>query len=444
MTNRKEPAGKKDGPKPGQPGAGEVQTAAPSLEAGLGPEDTIRFLKKELEAARSELRISREEHEAAGARLHAANAQLRAVNEEYRGAAVRIEARAKELQGIDTELRGLNAELKARLDAASHANAELQNLMEAAGTGALFLDSSLRIERFTPKIAELLGIGPRDTGKPVTDLAERLNCPSLAADAQAVLGGRKIVECEIAGNGGRYLTRLLPLRTMNGGGQGVVCTFVDISAHAAAADTVKASEARLRLLLSELSHRVKNTLAVVQSMARQSFRGDVSREAGLEIFSNRLRALAEAHNAVAGGDWRGADLRELAARQLNAYAKPGGKTAILSGPAVSIPPGIATPLALVLHELATNALKYGALSSPAGSLRLEWGYIQRTAGRALQLTWRESGGPRVKPPPKEGFGSWLIQHGLPDAEVVLDYPPDGAVCTIVLPEESLKREGQGT
>jgi two-component system CheB/CheR fusion protein len=192
--------------------------------------------------------------------------------------------------------------------------------------------------------------------------------------------------------------------------------------------------------LSELSHRVKNTLAVVQSMARQSFRGDVSREDSLENFSNRLRALAEAHNVMANSDWQGADLRELASRQLNAYAKPDGKSVILSGPAMSIPPGVATPLALVLHELATNALKYGALSSPAGSLRLEWGNAQTAAGRVLRLTWRESGGPAVKPPPKEGFGSWLIQHGLPGAEVVLDYAPDGVACTITLPEESLKPE----
>ena len=122
--------------------------------------------------------------------------------------------------------------------------------------------------------------------------------------------------------------------------------------------------------------------------------GTVSREQGLENFSNRLRALAEAHTVLANGEWRGADLRELAARQFAAYAKADGKAVILEGPAVSIPPDIANPLALVLHELAANALKYGALSSPAGVLRLEWGFVQGAAGRVLQLTWRESGGPR--------------------------------------------------
>ena len=198
----------------------------------------------------------------------------------------------------------------------------------------------------------------------------------------AVISKAQIVEREIRCDGSRYLTRLLPYRTVDCGIEGVVCTFVDITARFKNEEALKASEARLRLLLSELSHRVKNTLAVVQSLARQSFRGDVSREQGLTNFSNRLRALAEAHNVLANSEWRGADLRELAARQLAAYAKADGKAVILEGPAVSIPPDIANPLALVLHELATNALKYGALSSPAGVLRLEWGFVQgRRAGR---------------------------------------------------------------
>lgn len=393
----------------------------------------IRLLKKELQAARLELRTRREEYEAA-------NGQLRALNGEYRMAAGQLEAAGLELQAINEELRGVNAELRAQLDGASRENAELQNLIEAAGIGALFLDRGLRIGRFTAKMAELPGIGPDVLGRPVADFAKKLDCPALAGDALAVLGEQKIVEREIRAGEGWYLTRLRPSRTMNGGGRGVLCTFVDITAHAEAREALKASEARLRLLLGELSHRVKNTLAVVQAMARQSFRGDVSREEGLENFSNRLRALAEAHNVMANGNWQGADLRELASRQLDAYARPGGEAAILSGPAVSIPPGLATPLALVLHELATNALKYGALSSPAGTLRLEWGDEQTAVGRVFRLSWRESGGPAVKPPPKEGFGSWLIQHGLPGADVALAYPPDGVVCTITLPEESLQME----
>ncbi len=141
---------------------------------------------------------------------------------------------------------------------------------------------------------------------------------------------------------------------------------------------------------------------------------------------------------MVSSDWRGADFRELAERQIGPYAKIDGKTVSLEGPPASLPPDIATPLALVLHELATNALKYGALSSPAGTLRLEWGFRPDGAGRDFQFTWRESGGPKVKRPSKEGFGSWLIQNGLPEATVELNYAPDGAVCAVTMHAENLK------
>ena len=439
MADCKESPGRKNGPGPARPGAADGSRTAMLAGSGQAPEDIIRLLKEELETANRELRIKAGQYETASEELRAANRQLRAINEEYRAAAAKLEAGRNGLQSVNEELRTVNAELKAEFVRVSHAHAELQNLMEAADAGTLFLDRELRIKRFTPRVAELLGIGPADKGRPVADFTHKLDCPAFAADAQAVLSEAQIVEREIGGNGSWYLTRLHPYRTVDGGIEGVVCTFVDITARFKSEEALKASEARLRLLLSELSHRVKNTLAVVQSMARQSFRGTVSREQGLENFSNRLRALAEAHDVLANSEWRGADLRELAARQLAAYAKADGKTVILEGPAVSIPPDIANPLALVLHELATNALKYGALSSPAGVLRLEWGFAQGEAGRVLQLTWRESGGPAVKPPANEGFGSWLVQFGLPEAEVLLSYPEDGVVCTIALPEESLQR-----
>ena len=439
MADGKESAGRKNGPETARPGAAASSRAAMLAGSGQAPEDTIRLLKEELETARRDLRIKAGQYDAANEELRAANRQLLAVNEEYRAAAAKLEAGRNGLQSVNEELRTVNAELKAEFGRVSHAHAELQNLMEASDAGTLFLDRELRIERFTPRIAELLGIQPADKGRAAGDFTHKLDWAAFAGDAQAVLSEAQIVEREIGGNGSCYLTRLHPYRTMDGGIEGVVCTFVDITARFRSEEALKASEARLRLLLSELSHRVKNTLAVVQSLARQSFRGTVSREQGLENFSNRLRALAEAHNVLANSEWQGADLRELADRQLAAYAKADGNSVILEGPEVSIPPDIANPLALVLHELATNALKYGALSSPAGALRLEWGFAQGAAGRVLQLTWRESGGPAVEPPSQEGFGSWLVQFGLPGAEVSLKYLEDGVVCTIALPEEILQR-----
>jgi two-component system CheB/CheR fusion protein len=439
MADGNESAGRKDGPSPAQLGEADSSRTAMLAGPGQAPDDIIRLLKEELETARRDLRIKAGQYEAGIEELRAANRQLRAVNEEYRAAAAKLEAGRKELQSVNEELRTVNAEFKAELGRVSRAHAELQNLMEASDAGTLHLDRELRIERFTPRVAELLGIGPADKGRLAGDFTHKLDWPAFAADAQAVLNEAQIVEREIGSNGSWYLTRLHPYRTVDGGIEGVVWTFVDITARFKSEEALKASEARLRLLLSELSHRMKNTLAVVQSMARQSFRGNVSPEKGLENFLNRLRALAEAHNVLANSEWRGADLRALAARQLSAYAKADGKAVILEGPAVSIPPDIANPLALVLHELAANAMKYGALSSPAGVLRLEWDFAQGAAGRVLRLAWRESGGPAVEPPSTEGFGSWLIQFGLPEAEVSLSYPEDGVVCTIALPEGCLQR-----
>lgn len=399
---------------------------------------TIRQLKEELELTRSRLRASREEFEAANEELRAANKELQSINEEYRSTAEELETSKEELQSINEELQTVNAELKIKLDGVSRANNDLQNLMAATDVGTLFLDSQLRIKRFTPRMTELFNFKAADEGRSITDFTHRLDYPSFAEDTHAVLKDLKIIEREIGGNGNWYLTRLRPYRTIDDRIEGVVCTFVDVTARVKTEEALKGSEARLRLLLSELSHRVKNTLAVVQSMARQSFSGDVSREEGLEIFSNRLRALAEAHNLLVRSDWRGAGFRELAERQIGPYAKVDGKTVTLEGPPISMPPDIATPLALVLHELATNALKYGSLSLPSGTLRLDWGLKPNASGRIFQFTWRESGGPKVKPPAKEGFGSWLIQNGLPEAEVVLEYPAGGAVCTVTLPAETLK------
>ena len=415
-----------------------VEGAQPQGDRDEASQAIIRSLKEELEATRSRLRASRDEFESANEDLRAANEELQSVNEEYRSTAEELETSKEELQSINEELQTVNAELKIKLDGVSRANNDMQNLMAATEVGTLFLDSQLRIKRFTPAITELFNIKAPDEGRYITDFTHRLDYPTFTEDAQAVLKKLKVIEREIGSNGNWYLTRLRPYRTTDDRIEGVVCTFVDVTSRLKAEEALKASEARLRLLLSELSHRVKNTLAVVQSMARQSFGGDVSREEGLEIFSNRLRALAEAHNLLVSSDWRGADFRELAERQIGPYTNTGGKNVILEGPAASMPPDIATPLALVLHELATNALKYGALSSPDGTLRLEWGFKRNGAGRDFQFTWRESGGPKVEASSKEGFGTWLIQNGLPEATVDLNYAPEGAVCTVKMPAESLK------
>jgi two-component system CheB/CheR fusion protein len=159
----------------------------------------------------------------------------------------------------------------------------------------------------------------------------------------------------------------------------------------------------------------------------------------VDAFTARLSALSAAHDLLVKSEWRGAPLKDLAEKQLAPYAIENGRIT-MDGPDIFLPPDIATPLGLVMHELAANALKYGALSSKAGTLKLNWGFIGDGAGPEFQLRWREADGPTVHPPSKQGFGSYLIQNGLPEAKVALDFESKGLLYTVTLPAKSVRNE----
>jgi len=400
--------------------------------------DLVKGLKEELEVTRARLKASREEFETANEELRASNEELQSVNEEYRSTAEELETSKEELQSINEELQTVNAELKMKLDSVSRANNDLQNLMAATDVGTLFLDQQLRIKRFTPKVSELFNIQAPDEGRPITDFTHRLDYPNFTDDAQAVLKDLKIIEREIASNGSWFLTRIRPYRTMDDRIEGVACTFVDISARLKM-EAELTSATHLRLLLSELSHRVKNTLAIVQAMARLSFAEDVPRDQAVEAFTNRLTALSAAHDLLVKSEWRGTGLKEMAEKQLAPY-RIEGKRIEMNGPDIVLPPDLSTPLALVLHELAANALKYGALSSKAGTLRLEWGFKGDGAEPEFHFLWREADGPKVTRPTKQGFGSYLIRNGLPEAKVALNFDPEGLLYTVTLPAKYVRIE----
>lgn len=180
------------------------------------------------------------------------------------------------------------------------------------------------------------------------------------------------------------------------------------------------------LLMKELAHRIKNSMAVIQAIARQTLRGAATPFA--EAFIGRLQSLAVAHDILLEKGWLDANLKELANRQLAVV--PGRVR--LAGPDVIIAPIIATSLGLVLHELVTNATKYGALSVPQGVVDFSWLPSGNGGQRRALLTWIERGGPPVAPPDHEGFGSRLIERSLPGATVERRFEPEGLVCTIDL------------
>ncbi|HEX7944625.1 MAG TPA: HWE histidine kinase domain-containing protein, partial [Phenylobacterium sp.] len=162
-----------------------------------------------------------------------------------------------------------------------------------------------------------------------------------------------------------------------------------------------------RLLINELNHRVKNTLATVQSIAAQTARRAESPEDFREKFETRLIALSQTHNALTRGGWESASLRELLSQELKPYAS---EQLRLDGPDVDLPTRVAVTLGMVFHELATNAAKYGALSSPSGIVRVSWQTVLGAgAPPILVLQWREENGPPVKVPKRRGFGSRLIE-----------------------------------
>lgn len=198
------------------------------------------------------------------------------------------------------------------------------------------------------------------------------------------------------------------------------------------------AEARQKLLLDELNHRVKNMLATVQSIAAQSFRGAGVDGAERAAFEARLFALSKAHNLLTRENWEGVGLRDLAAQILEPFGSgdDAGARVSLEGDNIRLRPRSVMALGMAFHELATNAAKYGALSNTTGRVALAWRVEPAVAGERLRLRWQESGGPPVQPPGRSGFGSRLVARGLGrelGGSVQLDYEPAGVICEIDIP-----------
>ena len=194
----------------------------------------------------------------------------------------------------------------------------------------------------------------------------------------------------------------------------------------------KEGEERLELLADELNHRAKNTLAIIQTIARQTFRDAVDIDAALQTFNSRLRALAIGNDLALKGSTSGAVLREVILSALEPF-QPANRMAFeLEGAGIHIPAKRVAPLALAMNELATNASKYGALAADSGRIAIRW---EPGENGTVLLHWQETGGPTVKPPTQRGFGSRLLERGLFRAandRVCLAYPPAGFICRIEL------------
>jgi PAS domain S-box-containing protein len=199
----------------------------------------------------------------------------------------------------------------------------------------------------------------------------------------------------------------------------------------------KQLENHQRLLIDELNHRVKNTLAIVQSVAAQTFKRDVEQNGRLEAFEGRLKALAAAHGLLTEHSWSSVGLKQLLcdASKMCGNAQQQVKA---EGPEISLKPQTAVSLAMSLHELCTNAMKYGALSSGAGTVQVKWKVQSELDQESsfLRLVWKERGGPPVKTPTSRGFGTVMLERALAaelNGAVKLYFEEDGLRCEISAP-----------
>jgi PAS domain S-box-containing protein len=226
---------------------------------------------------------------------------------------------------------------------------------------------------------------------------------------------------------GRIITLLAqaaPILDDDGKAEIAIVALQDISGR-------KQAEAHQRLLINELSHRAKNLLAIIQSVAQQSFRGDDPTATQLARFEGRLGALSAAHGILTRERWEAVPLRRLICDTFTAV-RSDDERLDLHGPDLMLPPKVAVSLAMAIHELATNALKYGSLSTETGKVTIRWS----TENERLKVEWKEQGGPVVPIPTNRGFGTRMIERGLAaelGGKVRIHYEPDGVRCEVDAP-----------
>jgi two-component sensor histidine kinase len=232
-----------------------------------------------------------------------------------------------------------------------------------------------------------------------------------------------------AGEGRWYRISGIPVRNAVGHVNGALLTIVDI-------DQEKHAAEHRDVLINELNHRVKNTLATVQSITAQTLRNAGTTGEAREGIEVRLLALSRAHDVLTRENWEGASLGEVVAQALEPYRTQGEDRLHVDGPDVRLPPRMALALAMAFQELATNAVKYGALSNTSGRIHITWTVHNGASPPRLLLRWTEKEGPRVKPPRRRGFGSRLIERSLAqdlDGTVLIEFAPQGVQCLVDAP-----------
>ena len=222
-----------------------------------------------------------------------------------------------------------------------------------------------------------------------------------------------------------------PVRDKNGDIVQYFASFANLTKH-------KEEQAQSRMLIGELNHRVKNILATVQSIVWQALRTSSDPKAIQDAIESRLLALSRSHDLLTREYWKSAGLRDVVLNALEPFGVTGGRAdrIVIEGENIRFSPPEALALGIAFNELATNAMKYGALSNATGSILIAWKIEQAPEGERLLIIWKERDGPPVMAPSHKGFGSRVIERGLAhelQGTTHLDFRPDGLVCTINIP-----------
>ena len=292
------------------------------------------------------------------------------------------------------------------------------------------------------------GLGPEHQGIKRSELRRLVVHPDDAGGnqraAEAAHASRSQFETEFRvrrGNGWRWMRIMGGPHIVDGELVGMHGLVQDIHDRKLANERLRAeidererAQKRQLLLIHELNHRVKNILAMVQAITTQTLSNTASPRAARRALDQRLQALAHAHDVLTREGWHGADLADIVAGTVAALETSPGARFRTSGPPVRLEPKAAVSLAMVLHELATNAVKYGALSTPEGWVGLDWTAKRAPGGVRLTLTWAEHGGPPVEPPRHRGFGARLIDRSLAaeHGSAELTYAKEGVRCRMTL------------
>ncbi|MBW7968814.1 CheR family methyltransferase [Bradyrhizobium sp. BR 10289] len=391
----------------------------------------VERLESELRATRERLQATIEELESTNEELKSSNEEYQSLNEELQSANEELETSREELQSVNEELTTVNGELAHRVQELTRATSDLKNFLESTQIATVFLDNDLRVMNFTPAITQILHLVETDVGRPIAHIKARIPIEELYDDVRRVLRTLASAERELTApdSGTRYIVRILPYRSIDNFIAGVVITFIDVTA-------ITRAEERQRLLLAELQHRVRNTLGVVRSIARRSAETSSTVEEYSAHLDGRLNAFARTQALVTRDPEGGVDLEYLVIEELLAYNAREGEQMRVSGPAVRFQPKAAETFALAIHELATNALKYGALGQPTGRLEISWRIDEAADPPQLLFDWRERGGPPVQRPTRKGFGSELLERTMAfdlKGQTTMTFNGSGLHCQIVIP-----------